>query len=517
MHVITRKNYRHLSFEDSLYEIGGKKCESIAEDLFLQVQGEINTITNTGDYNLTVSGNLNEIVQGDVNKLALGTMKNMSNGDAQMHSFGGKMDVGAQYNINMKSITQDITIEVVGKNEANSGGVFMKSPQSQLGLSDSGYFVSTNKKIKMKSKDNVEFEQGSGVETPQDLPLPDSEISGDCDLGEEPLSLEGFSGPDLAARAAYNAGFRGDALTTAVAIAGGESSYNPNAIGDVNLQSEKWGPSVGLFQIRTLNNPQDYSGVDAKRDINTLAGESNIQNNANVAFELSKGGTNFSPWTVFKNKSYLNHLDSSKSAVQSMCSGGPMAFAQKQQQYYTQLFGTTISACGISLSEFCLADLFVSSENLFKMTEEGLELQAKIDTKLKSVQKKFSNFLYDEDTGIIPKLQDTIFQHLTLTLEVGNIFETIGGLTAGIEAVGDIIAAASSFAADLAGIASILSNPFALLPIPSLLGSIVPLIDLGFELPSESVCSLDMPSFEVNIDNTFSFDFNFEICGKTLL
>lgn len=511
--LISENNFRFLSTNDALFEFGGKNCVSVGDSLYLQVQNEINVSTNTGDFNLSVSGSLNEIVQGDVNKLALGTMKNMSSGDAQMHSFGGKMDVGAQYSINMKSISEDITIHAVGKNEENTGGCFIKTPESQMGLSDKGHFVSTNKKIKMKSKEEFEAEMGENVETPQNPPIPSTDV-GECDIGDT-VSTDGFTGIDLVARVAYNAGFRGDALTTAVAIAGGESSYNPDAVGDITLQTEKWGPSVGIFQIRTLNNPEEWTGVDAQRDINSIGGAANIQNNANLAYSLSKNGTDFSPWSAFTSGAYQDYINDAENAVSIMCGDTLLGVAVSGKREFDLVFGSSGGGCGISLSDLCIPSLLTSSENLFRMTEEGMELQSKIDTKLKSIQKGFSSKLYDETSGILPKIQDLVHSQLKLTLDLSGIFGAIGGLAPGIGAIGDIISAASSFVADITAITNILSNPISLLPTPSI--TIGPLLDLDIDLPSHSVCSMELPYFDADINMTFNYDFNFELCGKTIL
>src|SRR6187455_1674354 len=51
------------------------------------------------------------------------------------------------------------------------------------------------------------------------------------------------------------------------AIAQAESARNPGAIGDVALQTATWGPSVGLFQIRTL---KSETGTGSDRDIQRL-------------------------------------------------------------------------------------------------------------------------------------------------------------------------------------------------------------------------------------------------------
>jgi len=62
-------------------------------------------------------------------------------------------------------------------------------------------------------------------------------------------------------------GFSPDKARLMTAIAQAESARNPGAIGDVALQNGTWGPSVGLFQIRTL---KSETGTGSDRDIQRL-------------------------------------------------------------------------------------------------------------------------------------------------------------------------------------------------------------------------------------------------------
>lgn len=103
----------------------------------------------------------------------------------------------------------------------------------------------------------------------------------------------------LAGKAAYAAGFRGTALIHAIAIAGAESAYNPNAKGDVELQTAKWGPSLGLFQIRSLT--PAYLHMEPIRDANKLL---DPYYNARAAYQISKKGTDFGPWSTWTNAAY---------------------------------------------------------------------------------------------------------------------------------------------------------------------------------------------------------------------
>ena len=64
------------------------------------------------------------------------------------------------------------------------------------------------------------------------------------------------------------AGFSKSAAITMTAISLAESGGNPSILGDQGLQTSTWGPSYGLFQIRTL---KADTGKGTDRDINALA------------------------------------------------------------------------------------------------------------------------------------------------------------------------------------------------------------------------------------------------------
>jgi len=117
------------------------------------------------------------------------------------------------------------------------------------------------------------------------------------------------------AQAAYDAGFRGAALVTAVAVALGESGGRPGAAGDVGLQDAKWGPSLGLWQVRSL---KDQSGAGSPRDGTRLT---DPLFNAQAAFEISAGGSNWKPWTVFNTGAHRQHVAAAKQAAEAVSGG----------------------------------------------------------------------------------------------------------------------------------------------------------------------------------------------------
>lgn len=99
-------------------------------------------------------------------------------------------------------------------------------------------------------------------------------------------------------------GFKGEGLEMAIAIVMAESGGRPGAKGDISLQNAKWGPSIGLFQIRSLKNPGAYSGTDAMRIASKL---SDPIYNAKLAFKMSNGGQNWGAWSTYTNASYRQY------------------------------------------------------------------------------------------------------------------------------------------------------------------------------------------------------------------
>lgn len=107
--------------------------------------------------------------------------------------------------------------------------------------------------------------------------------------------------PAQAYTLARGAGFNPATAAIMAAIAGGESGYRTDAVGDVGLQDATWGPSVGLWQIRSL---KAQSGTGQPRDATRLTDPTF---NARSAFSVYNG-QGLSAWSVYTNKSYLNFM-----------------------------------------------------------------------------------------------------------------------------------------------------------------------------------------------------------------
>jgi hypothetical protein len=104
-----------------------------------------------------------------------------------------------------------------------------------------------------------------------------------------------------------------------IAIAMAESRGDSDAVGDVKLANDKWDASIGLFQVRSLRNPEKYSKADKLRIKDKLF---DPVYNAKVAYEISKKGKDWSPWSTYNDNSYKEFLPSKGSRSQIRIAGG---------------------------------------------------------------------------------------------------------------------------------------------------------------------------------------------------
>lgn len=137
------------------------------------------------------------------------------------------------------------------------------------------------------------------------------------------MSIVPGTAPPLSAQQisdyAYAAGFKGEGLKVAVAVALGESGGNAGIVGDAGIQDAIYGPSIGLWQIRSL---KAEKGKSTTRDELALYDPGF---NARSAYSISGGGTNFAPWTVFKNGTYKKFLDKAGIVANTTMSQGGSA------------------------------------------------------------------------------------------------------------------------------------------------------------------------------------------------
>ena len=124
-------------------------------------------------------------------------------------------------------------------------------------------------------------------------------------------------GKDSLMRTLSAKGFKGKALQTAFAITLAESGGRPGAVGDVGLQDAKWGPSYGLFQVRSLKDWKAYS--EPYRDGSRLRDASF---NAAAGYTVSSKGRNFNPWSTYTSGSFVKYLKEAQTAAHNIGQGG---------------------------------------------------------------------------------------------------------------------------------------------------------------------------------------------------
>jgi hypothetical protein len=117
--------------------------------------------------------------------------------------------------------------------------------------------------------------------------------------------------PAQIAEYAHDAGFRGQDLTVAVAVALAESGGNPKAHNPVAPDD-----SYGLWQINM------YRGLGPERreqfDLDSNRELFDPAENARAAWEISGRGQSFGPWSTYTNGAYKQYLDEARRGVRNM-------------------------------------------------------------------------------------------------------------------------------------------------------------------------------------------------------
>lgn len=110
------------------------------------------------------------------------------------------------------------------------------------------------------------------------------------------------------AQVAANAGFKGNGLVVAVAVALAESGGNTEAVDHDSNGSTDY----GLWQINSVHGVTQSAMFDPVQ-------------NAAEAYNLSSGGSNWSPWVTFTTGAYVGHLPAAQSAVTGVVPGVSLA------------------------------------------------------------------------------------------------------------------------------------------------------------------------------------------------
>lgn len=117
--------------------------------------------------------------------------------------------------------------------------------------------------------------------------------------------------PAQIAEYAHDAGFRGQDLTVAVAVAMAESSGDTRAHNAVPPDD-----SYGLWQVNMLGSlgpaRRDEFHLDSNREL------FDPEENARAAWAISGHGDSFRPWTTYTSGAYKKYLDDARRGIRAM-------------------------------------------------------------------------------------------------------------------------------------------------------------------------------------------------------
>lgn len=117
--------------------------------------------------------------------------------------------------------------------------------------------------------------------------------------------------PAQIAEYAHDAGFRGQDLTVAVAVAMAESGGNPKAHNPVPPDD-----SYGLWQINMIGalgpDRRNQFDLDSNREL------FDPKENAQAAWDISGHGGSFQPWTTYTSGAYKKYLDDARRGIRHL-------------------------------------------------------------------------------------------------------------------------------------------------------------------------------------------------------
>lgn len=338
---LTATNIRNKSIENTYNEVGINQYNKVGDSMFSDIEKDYNLRTLTGDYISTVNGSLLETVKTDSKRFTEGNSAVSARGDAEYHSFGGKMSIGSMNDVSVKSASGNVDIEATGQNTDN-GNVRINTPRSQMNVGDNGLEGLTSKSSSFKSGETYQVEITSEVtgkpSSSSRAPLSFSGIPdpGNCNIGTlPPVNKTGVLTPKEVAQVCYNAGFRGQDLIIATSVAMAESSNNPRAINPNGASRDesgnlKYTGAYGLFQVLELtpdwlNKPTVSGSIDRLRD-NRQGQLLDPNRNAKVAYQIFSKANPPGKWSIGKweslngkNPNFASSIQDSVAAVSELC------------------------------------------------------------------------------------------------------------------------------------------------------------------------------------------------------
>lgn len=441
MHLYAQGNMRQFSFLDTYHESNADMFTLVDGNQSNQVGKDINVTTDTGSINTTVAADLNETVRQNSKRFTYGASSIASKQQNEIYSFDSTVSVSGNKEVSVKSTTSNVSLEAQGQADG-TGGVRMKSPNSQIEASDKGIEVMSDKGIDVKSQESINTEvKPDGPSLSQPSVVDKFPEVPECNCGPLPEvvfdAADEFMTATQAALVAYNAGFRGKDLVIAVALMG-VTNFATGVLNTVNNLEYIWDSIVGPFQIRTLKDPDKYCGIDSYRD-NRNGQLQDPNRNAALAFRIfnesyPEGRWSASKWDEFAGdgQRILDNMEMAMNAVASLCN--------------------------ISVSDMVMPTPPPASSapthTAISMNATTLDLQGTTDIMMKTVTNPAT---YTKSyTNMVDTIQSTVIQVDQLTWVSGQYFTA---LAAGLDAVPSFsFALPFSFNFDIAGMLSVMQG-----------------------------------------------------------
>jgi LysM repeat protein len=157
-------------------------------------------------------------------------------------------------------------------------------------------------------------------------------------------------------------GFIGEDRAIGVAVVLAESRGVTDARGDAGLQTSIWGPSIGLFQIRSLKAEVGTGGV--RDELANLDPATNARHAHRIFLDA---GSRWTPWSTFNHGSHLQFMNRARRALNG---AGPAVHTAPDGTVHIVRSGDTLS--GIARTHgLTLAQLRALNPGLFDAAHHG--------------------------------------------------------------------------------------------------------------------------------------------------
>jgi len=181
-HLMVEKNLRGLVQEDNFIEIGKSSFISVGDRLKTQVESGIDFVINDGNYNIAIEGDYYHNASGDTSIFSGDDNIIQAVNDTEIYSYTGKVDIGSQLEMSLKSFEGDMTLEALEKNmklKSNAG-------QNQITMRNPAINIFTVGQAVMQSSKEIAQQVYTGFEVIDGEPGIDGEL-----LSSQCLRIDG--------------------------------------------------------------------------------------------------------------------------------------------------------------------------------------------------------------------------------------------------------------------------------------------------------------------------------------